>query len=98
MKRLQIDNGAAVGKVLEGTAKFKNPLPIALTNGTFVVQGPGLEEKLEYLLPNSLSVGGEVTYRFSMIPQYEETTLVIVNFYAKEMYRAYGAVTVSIAN
>ena len=95
---LQLENEAVVGAVLKGIAKFKNPLPIALTNGIFVIQGPGLEEKLEYLLPNVLEVGAESTFQFSMTPQYEETTLVIANFHAKELSGAYGSAMVTVTN
>ena len=95
---MQLENKSIVGKVLTGIATFKNPLPIALSNGKFTVQGPGLSEKLNYFLKDDVKVGGIATYQFSMIPQYQETTLVIVNFYAKELTGAYGSATVTITN
>ena len=83
--------------MIKGTAKFKNPLPIPLSSGIFKVQGPGLENALEFILPNILKVNDEILFHFSMVPKDEGYAMIIAKFLSKELI-ASGSKRIKILN
>ncbi|XP_031778774.1 annulin isoform X3 [Nasonia vitripennis] len=82
---LELDKDPVVGELLEATARFANPLPIALKRGKFLIEGPGLKEQLKLKLAEDVEVGGEAVCRFSMTPLFEGRATIAAKFYSKEL-------------
>lgn len=74
-----------VGETLNARAKFKNPLPIPLKKGRFLIEGPGLEEQLKLKLSETVDVDGDAECSFSMVPKFEGRATIAAKFYSKEL-------------
>lgn len=81
----QLANDPIVGELLEATARFTNPIPIALKRGKFLIEGPGLKEQLKLKLTEDVEVGGEAACRFTMTPVFEGRATIAAKFYSKEL-------------
>lgn len=82
---LQLETNPVVGEVLEAVAKFKNPLPIPLKKGKFVIEGPGLKEQLKLKLLENVEVGADAICKFSMIPEFEGRSTIAVKFASRDL-------------
>ncbi|XP_057325796.1 annulin-like isoform X1 [Microplitis mediator] len=76
---------AIVGYILDATASFINPLPITLTGGKFLIDGPGLDQQLKIKVPNDVPPGEKVSCKFSMIPKFSGRSTIVAKFYSKEL-------------
>lgn len=76
---------AVVNEVLEASATFKNPLPISLKKGQFLIEGPGLDKQLKLKLPSSVQPGDNATCTFSMTPKLDGRSTIAVKFHSKEL-------------
>lgn len=83
--KIELDSQPLMGELLEGTARFKNPLPIPLRRGKFLVEGPGLREQLKLKLTEDVEVGAEALCRFSMTPEIAGRATIAVKFYSKDL-------------
>lgn len=81
----QLDDDPIVGELLQATARFTNPLPIALKRGKFLVDGPGLKEQMKLKLTADVEVGDEAVCRFAMTPEFEGRATIAAKFYSKEL-------------
>lgn len=82
---IEVKGVPIVGEELNATARFKNPLPIPLKKGKFLIEGPGLEEQLKLKLNETVEVGGEASCAFSMVPKLEGRSTIAAKFYSKEL-------------
>ena len=71
--------------MLEASARFKNPLPIPLKRGKFIIEGPGLKEQLKLKLIENVEVGGMAVCRFSMTPDIGGRATIAAKFYSKDL-------------
>lgn len=78
-------NDAVVGQILNASAKFRNPLPIPLKKGKFLIEGPGLDEQLKLKLSEPVEVDEDAECEFSMIPKLEGRARIAAKFYSKEL-------------
>lgn len=76
---------AIVGQTLNASAKFRNPLPIPLKKGVFLIEGPGLDEQLKLKLSEPVEVDADAECTFSMIPKLEGRARIAAKFYSKEL-------------
>ncbi|XP_043275141.1 annulin isoform X2 [Venturia canescens] len=83
--KIKREDEAMVGKKLEASARFANPLPIALRKGKFLIEGPGLEEQLKIKLSESVQPGEEAFCTFSMTPRLPGRATIAAKFYSKEL-------------
>lgn len=82
MKR---DGDAVVGEKFEASARFTNPLPIALRKGRFLIEGPGLDEQLKIKLSENVEPGEEAFCTFAMTPKLAGRATIAVKFYSKDL-------------
>ncbi|XP_058804914.1 annulin isoform X2 [Phymastichus coffea] len=82
---IELESSPVVGELLEATAHFKNPLPIPLKRGKFLIDGPGLEEQLKLRLSENVEVGGKAACRFSMTPGFSGRATIAAKFYSREL-------------
>ncbi|XP_014223313.1 annulin [Trichogramma pretiosum] len=83
--KIQLDGEPMVGELLEATARFRNPLPIPLKRGKFIVEGPGLKEQLKLKLVENVEVGGDAVCRFSLTPDRPGRATIAAKFYSKDL-------------
>ncbi|XP_044595670.1 LOW QUALITY PROTEIN: annulin-like [Cotesia glomerata] len=76
---------AVVDYPLEATASFINPLPIPLTNGKFLIQGPGLDTQLKIRVNKDILSGEKASCKFSMTPKFAGRSTIVAKFYSKEL-------------
>lgn len=76
---------AIVGQTLTASAKFRNPLPVPLKKGRFLIEGPGLDEQLKLKLSESVEVDADAECVFSMIPKLEGRARITAKFYSREL-------------
>lgn len=74
-----------MGKTLNATAKFQNPLPIPLKKCRFLIEGPGLEEQLKVKLTDPVEVDAYAECSFSMVPKFQGRATIAAKFYSKEL-------------
>ncbi|XP_043792273.1 annulin isoform X2 [Apis laboriosa] len=82
---ITLENEAVAGNELKATAKFQNPLPIPLSKGRFLIEGPGLDEQLKVKLSEAVRTGAYAECSFSMVPRYEGRATIAAKFYSKEL-------------
>lgn len=78
-------NDAVVGQTLHASAKFRNPLPIPLRKGRFLIEGPGLDEQLKLKLSEPVGVDEDAECSFSMMPKLEGRARIAAKFYSREL-------------
>ncbi|XP_017755331.1 PREDICTED: annulin [Eufriesea mexicana] len=83
--KITLENEPVVGKELNATARFKNPLPIPLKKCRFLIEGPGLEEQLKVKLTDPVEVGAHAECSFSMEPKFQGRATIAAKFYSKEL-------------
>ncbi|CAB0036526.1 unnamed protein product [Trichogramma brassicae] len=83
--KIQLDGEPMVGELLEATARFRNPLPIPLKRGKFIVEAPGLKEQLKLKLIENVEVGGDAVCRFSLTPDRPGRATIAAKFYSKDL-------------
>ncbi|XP_011689029.1 PREDICTED: annulin-like [Wasmannia auropunctata] len=83
--KITLHNDAIVGQTLRATAKFRNPLPIPLRKGRFLIEGPGLDEQLKLKLSEDVGVVADAKCSFSMIPKLEGRAIIVAKFYSIEL-------------
>ncbi|XP_011147377.2 annulin isoform X2 [Harpegnathos saltator] len=83
--KIILDNDPIVGQTLHATAKFRNPLPIPLKKGRFLIEGPGLNQQLKLKLTEPVEVDKDVKCTFSMIPKMEGRARIVAKFYSREL-------------
>ncbi|XP_020284577.1 annulin isoform X2 [Pseudomyrmex gracilis] len=83
--KIMLLSDAVVGQTLNATAQFRNPLPIPLKKGRFLIEGPGLDEQLKIKLLESVEVNEEAKCTFSMIPKLEGRARIAAKFYSREL-------------
>lgn len=82
---LQKKTDAVIGKPLKAKASLINPLAIPLTNGTFLVEGPGLNSQLKIKLTGHVQPGKKVSCDFAMLPKFDGSAAIAVKFYSREL-------------
>ncbi|XP_012267680.2 annulin isoform X2 [Athalia rosae] len=82
---IQVKGESILGEELHATASFKNPLPIPLKKGRFLIEGPGLEGNMKLKLSDTVEVGGEAICSFSMVPKLEGRATIAAKFYSNEL-------------
>jgi transglutaminase 1 len=80
-----LHNNAIVGQTFNASAKFRNPLPVPLKKGRFLIEGPGLDEQLKLKLSEPVEVDADAECTFSMIPKLEGRARVAAKFYSREL-------------
>ncbi|XP_011169553.1 annulin isoform X1 [Solenopsis invicta] len=83
--RIMLHNDAVVGQTLHASAKFRNPLPIPLRKGRFLIEGPGLDEQLKLKLSEPVEVDADAECSFSMMPKLEGRARIAAKFYSREL-------------
>lgn len=83
--KIMLHNDAVVGQTLHASAKFRNPLPIPLRKGTFLIEGPGLNEQLKLKLLEPVEVDADAECSFSMMPKLEGQARIAAKFYSREL-------------
>lgn len=78
-------NDPIVGQTLYASAKFRNPLPVSLKKGRFLIEGPGLNEQLKLKLSEPVEVDADAECTFSMIPKLEGRARIAAKFYSREL-------------
>ncbi|KAH8352239.1 hypothetical protein KR084_002936, partial [Drosophila pseudotakahashii] len=78
-----------VGKKMDVTMSLKNPLPIPLQKGVFIVEGPGIEQPLK-LKVGETPVGGKAMATFKYTPPYAGHGVMVVKFISKELDDVHG--------
>ncbi|XP_026726770.1 annulin-like [Trichoplusia ni] len=79
------------------SAKLVNPLPIPLTNGSFYIEGPGLEKPLKIKIKENISPGDSVTVTNKLIPPWAGRHQISAKFTSKEIHDVHGFLSFSIA-
>lgn len=87
---LQNKTDAVVGKSLKGTVSLINPLPIALTNGKFVIEASGLKNRLEIKVTGSIQPGKKANGDFTITPKIGGKSVIAVRFSSKELTHVHG--------
>lgn len=82
---LQLHNDVIVGQTLYASAKFRNPLPIPLRKGNFLIEGPGIDEQLNVKLSEPVEVDEDAQCTFFMIPRQEGYSRIAAKFYSREL-------------
>ncbi|XP_003395644.1 annulin isoform X1 [Bombus terrestris] len=83
--KITLENEPEVGKTLNATAKFQNPLPIPLKKCRFLIEGPGMDEQLKLKLSDQVEVDAYAECSFSMVPKFEGRATIAAKFYSKEL-------------
>ncbi|XP_043667444.1 annulin isoform X1 [Vespula pensylvanica] len=83
--KIELLDEPIVGETLNATARFKNPLPIPLRKGRFLIEGPGLEQQLKIKLSEPVEVDADAECSFSMTPKQEGRATIAAKFYSKEL-------------
>ncbi|KAG7204155.1 hypothetical protein KM043_001995 [Ampulex compressa] len=83
--KIMLEDEPVVGEKLNAIAKFRNPLPIALKKGRFLIEGPGLDEQLKLKLSETVEADADAECAFSMIPKLEGRATIAAKFYSKEL-------------
>lgn len=93
---LQLGNDAKVDKPLKAKASFINPLPIPLTNGIFLIEGPGLLSQLEIKITGNVQPGKKISSDFTLTPRSEGTAAIIAKFTSVELNDVNGFLIVKV--
>ncbi|XP_076234244.1 transglutaminase isoform X1 [Calliopsis andreniformis] len=83
--KITLENEPVVGETLNARAKFRNPLPIPLKKGRFLIEGPGLEEELKLKLSETVDLDADAECSFSMVPKFEGRATIAAKFYSKQL-------------
>ncbi|XP_011689027.1 PREDICTED: annulin-like [Wasmannia auropunctata] len=83
--KITLHDDAIVGQTLRATAKFRNPLPIPLRKGRFLIEGPGLDKQLKLKLSKPVEVDADAECSFSVIPKLEGRAMIAAKFYSIEL-------------
>lgn len=95
--KIEHDGELKVKQETKCKASFKNPLPIALTKGCFLIQGGGLTPVQFIRVKESIPVGGVVKCGFSIIPSIKGERTINVIFDSKQLEDVDGMLTVNVA-
>ncbi|XP_044250920.1 annulin-like [Drosophila takahashii] len=71
-------------RMMDVTMSLENPLPIPLTKGMFIVEGPGIEKPLKFKVGET-PVGGEARASFEYTPRYARRGTIVVRFDSEEL-------------
>ncbi|XP_014217645.1 annulin-like [Copidosoma floridanum] len=80
---IELSNQPYVDEWLAVTARFTNPLPIALKGGKFIFTGPGLQ--IQHKLTHDVDAGAEAVAQFQVLPMFAGMTTMIAKFNSKEL-------------
>ncbi|XP_046608601.1 annulin isoform X1 [Neodiprion virginianus] len=83
--KIQVTEEPIIGGELHAIATFKNPLPIPLNRGRFLIEGPGLDKQLKLKLKDKVEVGEEASCMFSMTPRIEGRSTIAAKFHSDEL-------------
>lgn len=78
-------------------ASFKNPLPIALTKGRFMIQGGGLTKVQFINLKEAVPVGGEAACDFTITPTIKGEKSISIIFDSRQLEDVDGMLTVQVS-
>ncbi|XP_063239972.1 annulin [Bacillus rossius redtenbacheri] len=83
--KFKLEGNAVQGQELSAVATIKNPLPIPLKKGQFLIEGPGLATQLKLKVPQTIAVEGEASVSFKMTPKFPGRATIIAKFTSKEL-------------
>ncbi|XP_037795328.1 annulin-like [Penaeus monodon] len=93
---IEVDGELRVGQESKCTATFKNPLPMALTRGRFIIQGAGLTRVQFVRLKDAVPVGGCAKCEFLVKPTLSGEKTVNVMFDSKQLEDVDGHLAVNV--
>ncbi|XP_022901422.2 annulin-like isoform X1 [Onthophagus taurus] len=82
---IDVANKNQVGRQVQGCVGIKNPLPIPLKKGEFLIEAPGLGKQLKIKLKNDIPPHGEITEQFMFTPEMPGLQTVAAKFVSKQL-------------
>ncbi|XP_042224998.1 annulin-like isoform X2 [Homarus americanus] len=95
--KIEHEGEMMVRKETKCTASFTNPLPMALTQGRFIIQGAGLTRVQFIKLKESIPVGGEAKCEFMVKPIIGGERTLTVMFDSRQLEDVDGLLTLEVA-
>ncbi|XP_035710698.1 annulin isoform X2 [Folsomia candida] len=89
-------DGLIVGQPFKGTVKLKNPLPVPLTKGQFLIESPGLGEPLKLNVKEKVEPGESATADFQLVAQLDGEKTISAKFNSRELDDVDGFVKITI--
>nr|CAD7601167.1 unnamed protein product [Timema genevievae] len=83
--KIKIEGEPVQGQEFSAVATLKNPLPIPLKKGQFLIEGPGITSQLKIKVPQNVAPNTEATVTFKMTPKFSGRSTIVAKFVAKEL-------------
>ncbi|XP_046385500.1 annulin-like isoform X2 [Ischnura elegans] len=95
--KIKTEGELVQGKEFTATASLKNPLPIPLRKGQFIIEGQGLTHQLKIKMAQDIPPGGDAIASFNITPTFHGQKTIAAKFTSKELEDVDGFIVVKVA-
>ncbi|XP_049802797.1 annulin isoform X1 [Schistocerca nitens] len=83
--KIKLEGEPVQGQEMSAVATLKNPLPIPVKKGQFLIEGPGIAKTQKIKLSQNIAPGEEASVNFKFTPKYDGRATIAAKFTSKEL-------------